>query len=126
MGQTVNLLLRLRWFESTTSHKLRERKQCRMKKKKLFSICGSSSVGRATAFQAVGRGFEPRLPLFIEGYHLNMKTCSLLKKPIANGIVIKDNFMKWSKVTSRCSSGVEHFLGKEEAKGSNPFNGSDR
>jgi hypothetical protein len=27
-------------------------------------ICGSSSVGRATAFQAVGRGFEPRLPLF--------------------------------------------------------------
>jgi hypothetical protein len=28
---------------------------------KLF--CGSSSVGRATAFQAVGRGFEPRLPL---------------------------------------------------------------
>ncbi len=26
-------------------------------------ISGSSSVGRATAFQAVGRGFEPRLPL---------------------------------------------------------------
>ncbi len=26
-------------------------------------LCGSSSVGRATAFQAVGRGFEPRLPL---------------------------------------------------------------
>ena len=25
---------------------------------------GSSSVGRATAFQAVGREFEPRLPLF--------------------------------------------------------------
>jgi hypothetical protein len=31
---------------------------------KLF--CGSSSVGRATAFQAVGRGFEPRLPLSVE------------------------------------------------------------
>ena len=28
-------------------------------------LCGSSSVGRATAFQAVGRGFEPRLPLLI-------------------------------------------------------------
>jgi hypothetical protein len=27
-------------------------------------ISGSSSVGRATAFQAVGRGFEPRLPLW--------------------------------------------------------------
>lgn len=26
---------------------------------------GSSSVGRAAAFQAAGRGFEPRLPLFI-------------------------------------------------------------
>ncbi len=25
--------------------------------------CGSSSVGRASAFQAEGRGFEPRLPL---------------------------------------------------------------
>ena len=30
------------------------------------TICGSSSVGRATAFQAVGRGFEPRLPLYLE------------------------------------------------------------
>ena len=26
-------------------------------------FCGSSSVGRALAFQAKGRGFEPRLPL---------------------------------------------------------------
>ena len=31
--------------------------------KQLNKNCGSSSVGRATAFQAVGRGFEPRLPL---------------------------------------------------------------
>ena len=30
--------------------------------------CGSSSVDRALAFQAEGRGFEPRLPLF-KGYH---------------------------------------------------------
>ncbi len=29
----------------------------------LYKTSGSSSVGRATAFQAVGRGFEPRLPL---------------------------------------------------------------
>ena len=27
---------------------------------------------------------------------------------------------------SRCSSVVEHFLGKEEAKGSIPFNGSNK
>ena len=26
--------------------------------------CGSSSVDRALAFQAKGRGFEPRLPLY--------------------------------------------------------------
>lgn len=29
----------------------------------LPASCGSSSVGRASAFQAEGRGFEPRLPL---------------------------------------------------------------
>ena len=51
MGQTVNLLRELRWFESTTPHGL------------ITTLCGSSSVGRATAFQAVGRGFEPRSPL---------------------------------------------------------------
>ena len=29
----------------------------------LNEYCGSSSVGRAIAFQAIGREFEPRLPL---------------------------------------------------------------
>ncbi len=29
----------------------------------IFLLCGSNSVGRVTAFQAVGRGFESRLPL---------------------------------------------------------------
>jgi hypothetical protein len=33
----------------------------------IYVLCGSSSVGRATAFQAVGRGFEPRLPLLVAG-----------------------------------------------------------
>ena len=56
------------------------------------TMSGSSSVGRALAFQAKCREFEPRLPLY---------------------------FPK-----SRCSSGVEHFLGKEEVRGSNPLNGS--
>ena len=37
----------LRWFESTPPHQK----------------SGSSSVGRASAFQAEGRGFESRLPL---------------------------------------------------------------
>ena len=30
-------------------------------------FCGSSSVGRASAFQAEGREFESRLPLFFNG-----------------------------------------------------------
>ena len=51
---------------------------------------GSSSFGRAKAFQALGGGFEPRLPLF----------------------------------ESRCSSEVEHFLGKEGVTSSTLVNGS--
>ena len=48
MGQTVNLL-RHRFGGSNPSLPTTE--------------CGSSSVDRASAFQAEGRGFEPRLPL---------------------------------------------------------------
>ena len=58
-------------------------------------ICGSSSVDRASAFQAEGREFEPRLPL---------------------------NF--FNKGFCLCSSEVEHFLGKEEVAGSIPATGS--
>ncbi len=36
--------------------------------------CGSSSVDRALAFQAGGRGFEPRLPL-----HLNASLAQLAR-----------------------------------------------
>ena len=39
--------------------------------------CGSSSVDRALAFQAEGRGFEPRLPLY--------------KSNEAKGILIKNS-----------------------------------
>ena len=63
--------------------------------------CGSSSVGRASAFQAECRGFDPRLPL--------------------TEITISfdcDFFI------SRYSSAVERFLGKEEVSGSSPDNGS--
>ncbi len=83
-----SVLFGVRWFESILAH---EPGLCRQFKKmeigfperSLFEnkfdgsgvltyvqtykfsvfLCGSSSVGRATAFQAVGRGFEPRLPL---------------------------------------------------------------
>ena len=54
---------------------------------------GSSSIGRAIAFQAIGREFDPRLPL------------------------------NWF---CRCSSVVEHFLGREEVVSSILTNGSNR
>ena len=66
----------------------------------VFDKSGSSSFGRAVAFQASGGRFEPGLPL-------------------TSHPAISFNDSK-----SRCSSVVEHFLGKEEVKGSIPFNGS--
>ena len=39
-------------------------KVCKPKTNNRKLISGSSSVGRAIAFQAIGREFEPRLPLF--------------------------------------------------------------
>ena len=47
MGQTVNLLVFTFGGSNPSSP----------------TICGSSSVDRASAFQAEGREFEPRLPL---------------------------------------------------------------
>ena len=48
MGQTVNLLAYAFGGSNPSSP---------------TTICGSSSVDRASAFQAEGREFEPRLPL---------------------------------------------------------------
>ena len=50
MGQTVNLLS----FDFGGSNPSAPTK-----------ICGNSSVDRALAFQAGGRGFEPRFPLHV-------------------------------------------------------------
>ena len=112
MGRTVNPLLRLRRFESFSPHQafLADVKWI-FGAGKLFSSewkikCGSSSVGRAAAFQAAGRGFEPRLPLHKEQPG----------KP--------ENFPKLN-LKSCCSSGVEHFLGKEEVESSILFNSSN-
>ncbi len=40
----------------------------------VFLSCGSSSFGRATAFQAVGGGFEPRFPLIFYFFHFSQTT----------------------------------------------------
>ena len=61
---------------------------------------GNSSVGRARAFQARGRGFESRFPL-----HINAETGE-------NGSTV-----------AHVAQSVEHFLGKEEVTGSNPVVG---
>ena len=54
MGQTVNLLTYVFGGSNPSSPTMKVKK------------CGSSSVDRALAFQAEGRGFEPRLPLHEE------------------------------------------------------------
>jgi hypothetical protein len=71
-------------------------------------LSGSSSVGRASAFQAEGRGFESRLPL-----------CRIL----FNFTYRPGAFWNY-RTNCLCSSVVEHFLGKEEVAGSIPFIGS--
>ncbi len=60
MGQTVNLLS----FDFGGSNPSSPTKLLRVLNSDSIHICGSSSVDRASAFQAEGRGFEPRLPLF--------------------------------------------------------------
>src|SRR6187402_1148215 len=87
-----SVLSRVRRFESFSAHKsslLDENYNS-----------GSSSFGRAIAFQAIGGEFEPRLPLNFS--------------PACNG----------GCFASCCSSGVEHFLGKEEVVSSILINSS--
>ena len=57
MGQTVNLLAYAFGGSNPSLPTF-----LRLERSLVF--CGSSSVDRALAFQAEGRGFEPRLPLY--------------------------------------------------------------
>ena len=59
MGQTVNLLV----FTFGGSNPSSPTKSPTHTDRAFTLKSGSSSVGRASAFQAEGRGFEPRLPL---------------------------------------------------------------
>ena len=95
-------VLRLRRFESCSPHKRSQPGTPGIPGTSPHTgICGSSSVGRASAFQAECRGFESRLPL----HHTALTALR------GGG-------------TSLCSSGVEHFLCKEEVPGSIPGKGS--
>lgn len=54
----------LRWFESIRPHSLSLKSKPGIPVQAIGkNKCGSSSAGRAIAFQAIGREFEPRLPL---------------------------------------------------------------
>ncbi len=71
---------------------------------------GNSSAGRASAFQAEGRGFESRFPLQIRG-NAPRARASRRRAPAVT-------------VPAHVAQSVEHFLGKEEVTGSNPVMGS--
>jgi hypothetical protein len=71
-------------------------------------ICGSSSIGRASAFQAEGRGFDSRLPLDYPG-----------------GTVLGFRIKCWKRRSAHVAQQVEHLLGKEEVTGSSPVVGSE-
>jgi hypothetical protein len=84
---------------------------------------GSSSFGRAIAFQAIGGQFEPGLPLFFcLRWQIVLKpsypersgvNASGVEHPDKIGRVERVRFSQMAQTTSRRSSGVEHFLGRE-------------
>ena len=78
-------------------------------------ISGSSSFGRAIAFQAIGGEFEPRLPLIFLPAAADWlcRSSSGLEHPDDIGRVVKVRFLQMAQKISRRSSGVEHFLGRE-------------
>ena len=92
----------LRRFESFSPHVFL---------KKISSGC--SSVGRATAFQAVGRRFEPGHPL-----RLIVSKFEFLE------LIVLILGLSPLQAISRRSSGAERFLGKEKVMGSTPIVGS--
>ena len=136
MGRTVNPLLRLRRFESFSPHfKLAVlSSESTVFNWKLIThncklLCGSSSVGRAIAFQAIGREFEPRLPLIANvGFRIfDFGLRKRIEEWMCGWQDLKTRNRKSeirNQKISRRSSGVEHFLGKEEVMGSNPIVGS--
>ena len=89
MGQTVNLLV----YTFGGSNPSSPTQQC----------CGSSSVDRASAFQAEGRGFEPRLPLkekprsnFEAFCFIHILKESSLSQLLIKGILRLSIFLVWA------------------------------
>ncbi len=73
-----------------------------------MTVGGSSSAGRASAFQAEGRGFDPRLPL----------------QPQSS---VRTGCFRWDGGSrAHVAQSVERVLGKDEVSGSIPLVGSIR
>ncbi len=79
--------------------------------------CGSSSVGRASAFQAEGRGFESRFPLEIV---LSAGVAQLVERQLPKLRVAGSSPVSRSHNNADVAQLVERFLGKEEVTGSIP------
>ena len=134
MGQTVNLLVYAYGGSNPSAPTVRARfifLNYQFKKEAQHN-CESSSAGRAIAFQAIGREFEPRLSLNFKTPRKRLaktfifEAFSLIAFWLFKNLedLLKVAFLKdWKDCC--CSSGVEHFLGKEEVRGSNPLNGSE-
>ena len=76
---------------------------------------GNSSVGRAQAFQAWGRGFESRFPLhfeFVDDVRIDREQVQ------SAGALYKS-----SVISAQVAQSVEHVLGKDEVGGSIPLLG---
>ena len=82
-------------------------------------FCESSSVGRALASHANGRGFEPLFSLFFGD------VTQLVEFPLCKRVV-RGSSPLISIVFSRCSSVVEQLICNQLVGGSNPFSGSFR
>src|SRR6266478_4967563 len=80
---------------------------------------GSSSGGRARAFQARGRGFDSRLPLIDLGARPVLGRCALPMPPDPVGWRDRSR----GQPPAHVAQAAEHFLGKEEVTGSNPVVG---
>ena len=101
------------------------------------TMCGSSSGGRARAFQARGRGFDSRLPLHNK-FTFKRPTAkpSEASPSEARGLGSAEERSARSAraphgapgelTLAHVAQAAEHFLGKEEVTGSNPVVGSTR